>query len=221
MSEEKSYMNLVGIPSEPVLSADDLDALDSLDPAMVEESTLDAIRFNAQSRQVELTMPDTEIVDWLEEQFRRNIGTGDAHLVMCAVHRGMPLREAVKRRALRVTFDRLSKKLKDVEREQLRHLPLRRVFYPDTPYTETSPEIFVYDEDGNFAGSMWRTGITPPRYPAFAVYGKQPFEIGDPTYVFECGYFWPSREWLQYYHETGRTPGAQICGTHQVVAILP
>ena len=88
----------------------------------------------------------------------------------------------------------------------MRHLPLKRQSSTDT-YHDTLPEMPIYDENGNFAGYMIRTGITPPGYPMFAVYGKRPFSIGDPTYVFEAGHFWPSYEWRRYYYQTGKTPG--------------
>lgn len=35
--------------------------------------------------------------DWLEEQFRLNLGTGPAHAVACDVHRGMSLIDAIRK----------------------------------------------------------------------------------------------------------------------------
>lgn len=35
--------------------------------------------------------------DWLEEQFQLNLGTGPAHSVMCDVHRGMTLIDAIRK----------------------------------------------------------------------------------------------------------------------------
>ncbi len=59
-------------------------------------------------------------------------------------------------------------------------------------------------------GYMRRVGITPPGYPDYATYGKSPFTLGDPTYVLDKGFFWPSQEWRLFYQEHGQTPGQRL-----------
>jgi len=73
-------------------------------------------------------------------------------------------------------------------------------------YKGSSPELFCYGEDGAKPARMTRVGITAPHYPMHPTYGKVPFSLGDPVYVFEAGFFWPSRDWHEYYRNHRITP---------------
>lgn len=40
-------------------------------------------------------VPPAQAIKWLENEFKKNLGTGPAHRVMCEVHKGTPLLEAI------------------------------------------------------------------------------------------------------------------------------
>jgi len=60
--------------------------------------------------------------------------------------------------------------------------------------------------DNKYIGGFQRCGVSAPGYPDRATYSAYPFNPANPIYIYDGGYFWPSREWHAYYRQHHITP---------------